>query len=197
MLRLITLILSLGALASAAHAQAAAYFEAEDNTAFTYVGSSWVQLVDGATTVMQSTAVDETISLTFEGGSVIIYRNLFATGAALAEICIDALCTSLQNDASADQKRVPASFAADGAGQQTLTIRNLDGGTLAIDAVLVLAGATLPMLASVPEAEYLVLSSGRAASIRYEVTAGEIAIVMFLAMSVTINLFSLIRSSRQ
>lgn len=176
----------------------AQYLDASSDPVFAFSGD-WVQLVDGDYSVMESSTIGDAVSIEFAGSSVIIYRELLTAGAALVEICLDGVCSTISNTSvSADQQRVPVSFATTGASPHTMTLTNVDGGTFRLSAVLVLPDdELLSNSAPAPSVQYLTLESGRVVAVDFSATAGDIALFIVLAFLAGVNLYSLLLQRTQ
>lgn len=161
-------------------------WEAESETLLPYyTGEGWVQVVDGDYQMMESTAVEDSVSFPVSGSQLVIYRELLSEGAATAEICIDSACTSLTSESSIDQRSVPIAYPVEDGSEVTIT--NVDGGTLRLDSFLLLSRSELhEQPAPDPAREYVVLPDGTLAAVDRTLTGGEIVQIALSAAQIVL-----------
>ena len=170
-------------------------FQAETATEFAYSGTGWVQIVDGDYVVMESSVLGDSVSLEFEGATIIIYREilLLADNPATVEICIDGDCTNITNLSSENQRRVPVSFATSGASPHSLTITNTDGGLFRLDYIIVMPDNDLLTTTSPsPSMDFLTLDSGRVVAVDFSITGGEITLSIFMAFLSALTMYKIV-----
>ncbi len=143
-----------------------------------YAGTGWVQVVDGAYSVMETEVEGDSVSFTVSGSQLVIYRELLSVDGATTEICVDALCTSFSSISSTDQKGVPIAFPVE--DDATVTITH-DSGILRLDTFLLFPLAELlePVPPPDPAAEYVSLADGSIAVIYRSISGGEILQIAF------------------
>jgi len=149
-----------------------------------YAGEGWVQVIDGAYSVMETTTQGDSVSFIVSGSQLVIYRELLAIDGATAEICVNELCTSFSSISSTDQKGAPIAFPVE--ADATVTITH-DSGTLRLDSFLLLAGpdelGTVP--APDPATEYVVLADGTIAAVDRRISGGEVVQIALSAATLT------------
>lgn len=159
--------------------------EAESAPEFAFTGTGWVQVVDGDYVVMESSDLGDEVSFEFNGASIILFRELLLVedSPAVVEVCLDAICTPLSNEATELQVRVPIAFFADGASPHHLTISNTDGGIFRLDYLIVMPENDLEAIAApAPSTVFMSLESGQVVAVDFSITGGEIAQIIFLAL---------------
>ena len=176
-------------------AQALPGLHESESADFAYTGTGWIQVVDGDYSVMESSVIDDSVSLEFEGASLIIYRELLpvADTPAIVEICIDDSCANIANTANENQRRVPISFVANGASPHVLTISNTDGGVFRLDYVIVMPDDELQsIIVPSPSVHFLTLESGRVVAIDFSISGGDIITGVFLAFLSSLTMFKIV-----
>lgn len=173
-------------------------YEAENLDVFNYVGSGWTQVIDGDYVVMESVEIDDSVSLEFNGGSIIIFRSLHAISGAMIEACIDSDCSTFSNAAAIDMARIPIAFSVSGTSPHSMTLTNLDGNFFQFDNVIVLPDDELQSISAPdPSKQFFALDGGRVVSVDFSISGGDIAAIIFLAFNATVlfALFVTVRSN--
>lgn len=190
MKRLLVLLTIMFCATATAHAQSdpltPGLYEAESSDLLIYyTGAGWVQIVDGAYSVMESSEVDDSVSFMVEDTrQIVVYRELLSSGGATAEICIESSCTTFSSVSSIDQRGVPIAYAV--TSGDTVTITNDDGGTLRLDFFLLIPASELTEVpAPDPIRQYVVLGDGTVAAVDQVITGGDILVLGFMAAIIT------------
>lgn len=163
------------------YAQDAGLYEAEDIETFAYVGEGWAQVIDGDYVVMESSQIGDSVSLDFNGSSIILYRSLHAVSGSTVEACIDESCATFTNAATINMARVPIAYVVSGTSPHSLTLTNLDGNIFQLDNVLIMPDDELHQIASPDPSKYFfALDSGRVVAIDFTISGGDIATIIFI-----------------
>lgn len=200
MRRSIAIALVTMSIAAAASAQTVTLspglYEAESPDLLSEYTGSWVQVVDGDYSVMESATIDDAVSFTVSGTQLVVYRELFAAGGGTAEICIDSVCGTFTNISSVDQKAIPVAFAVDDGS--VVTITNEDGGLIRLDSFLLLSNieATPEVLpAPDPAREYVMMADGEIAAVDRVISGGDVVLIGIGAAQVALLLSLLVVSA--
>lgn len=169
-MRRVLIFLTLIAFVSAVNAQDAPVLitgltELESSDLVTgFSGAGWSVVIDGDYSVMESSEVGD--SFVFEvglGDQLILYRELLSAGGGEMEICVDSLCGSFSSVSTIDQRG--AMLALEAADGTSVSIENLDGGLIRLDAILILDAPELNPLVIDPTVELSVLPGGEVVGI--------------------------------
>lgn len=176
--------------ATAVHAQdslSPGLYEAESAALqSSYAGAGWVQIVDGAYSVMESSEVGDSVSFTVANTrQLVIYRDLLTTNGAIAQVCINALCGAFSNTSSTAQRGVAVAYPVNDG--DTVSITNTDGELLRLDSFLLLSAPELTEVpAPDPARRYVVLADGTLAAVDQVLSGGDLLIIGFLAAIATL-----------
>lgn len=118
------------------------YYPADD-PGFVYDGSGWLTISDGGLIYTESSAAGDRVSLEVSGDQLIIYRWLWPDGGNM-EICIDAICEIVSNQASETVHHSALAYRlTDSPAMVSLTNVDTAGGLIRLNAVHILADREL------------------------------------------------------
>lgn len=168
------------------------YYEAETSIDLVFTGS-WVQVVDGDYSYMESNTLGDSVSFVVAASQVIFYRELLASPdvSAIVEICINAVCETFTSESLDAQRRVPIAYSLSGSSEYEITLENTDGGLIRLDALLALPAATLDEPLAPDAAIQYVNLNGYTVGIDWKLSGGDIAIIILLAMSLVLGFIQL------